>query len=351
MTKLTSSMMCRSFSQPLRSHDLFSARFIASALFTALLVAWIPGYAQDSDVPLDDPADALIPTEGVNRTPMHAAARSGFADYISALEFAENAFAFGDYRQVIRVLTPWLMPSPVDATTARNRADGYGWLAAAAWFENRPMEAREVLRTGLRVDPSMALDPLIFPPELVQFYREVREEMQPELTEISDNSGDNVVYIESRVVEHSIWVSMIPFGYGMFANGRSDWGIAYAFTEVSLLAVTTGLFWANYAERRASDDPRNPLGYPDPNRAALRRRIHVATGWALLGVITANVLHGALTHERAREVQYRTLTGPPDRLDERIMGREPQSKARRWSVLVYPTLELGAPRRPHSLEW
>ena len=281
---------------------------------------------------------------------MHAAARSGFADYRQALEFAENAFAFGDYAQVIRVLSPWIMPSPVDAATARNAGDGYAWLASAAWFENRPVDAREILRTGLRVNASMTLDPLLFPPELVQFFREVREEMQPELASAESGGSGNTIYIESRIVEHSIWVSMIPFGYGMFANDRSDWGIAYAFTETSLLAVTTGLFWANYAERSRSDDPANPFGYPDPERAALRRRIHVATGWALLGVMAANIVHGALIHQRSQSVQYRTLSGPPEDLDERLPDRAAQQRARRWQLSVYPILDVGTRRHP-SREW
>lgn len=280
---------------------------------------------------------------------MHAAARSGFADYVSALEFAENAFSFGDFAQVIRVLSPWLMPSPVDSATTRNAGDGYAWLAASAWFEGRPLESREILRAGLRVDSSMTLDPLIFPPEMVQFFRDIREEMSPELSSQRAAESDNVVYIESRVVEHSIWVSMLPFGYGMFANGRSDWGIAYAFTEVSLLAVTTGLFWANYADRTASDDPARPIGYRDPERAELRRRFHVGTGWALIGVIAANIIHGAVIHERERSVQYRTLSGLPGEFGSGPLSR-PSNRARRWNIRVEPILELG-PRRAVVQDW
>lgn len=325
-------------------------RNIAGITLLAIALCPAMGWAEDGAIAPEGVESSPILIEGGQRTPMHAAARSGFSDYVSALEFGENAFAFGDYAQVIRVLSPWLMPSPVDSATTRNAGDGYAWLAAAAWFEARPVEAREVLRAGLRVNASMTLDPLVFPPELVQFFRDVREEMQPELNSMNAEGGDNVVYIESRVVEHSIWVSMIPFGYGMFANGRSDWGIAYAFTEASLLAVTTSLFWANYAERTASDDPSNPLGYRDPRRAELRRRIHVGTGWALLGLVATNMIHGALIHERQRRVQYRTLSGPPEGIEEPRLSRHTDPRPRRWSISFHPILEL-SPRPPVANDW
>lgn len=271
------------------------------------------------------------------RTPMHAAAKSGFATYDDALDFAENSFAFGDYDRVIRVLEPWLMPTPVDRATEAIVADGYAWLGASAWFEGRIEEADVIFRAGLRQRHTMSLDPLVFPPELVHFFRELREQMQPELTQNRSNATDNVVYIESRVAQHPRWVSMLPFGYGMFVNGESEWGIAYAITEVSLLGVSASLFWANYAQRTASDDPANPLGYPDARRAETRRRVHIGTGAAFLGVMFINVVHGALIHNREQRVQYRTLTGPPEGFDA---GGTPSQRSRRWQIRVTPLLDL-----------
>lgn len=280
------------------------------------------------------------------RTPMHAAAKSGFATYDEALDFAENSFAFGDYDRVIRVLEPWLMPSPIDSSTDGNIADGYGWLGASAWFEGRIADADTVFRTGLRQRHTMTLDPLVFPPELVHFFREIREEMQPELAQRHSSATDNIVYIESRVAQHPRWVSMLPFGYGMFVNGESEWGIVYAFTEVSLLTVSSTLFWVNYAQRTASDDPNHPLGYPDPRRAETRRRVHIGTGAAFIGVVVVNMIHGAIIHNRERQVQYRTLTGPPEGFDA---APGPSQRTRRWQIQVTPLLDLS--NQPPHPRW
>ena len=132
---------------------------------------------------------------------------------------------------------------------------------------------------------------------------------------------------------------MIPFGYGMFVNGESEWGIVYAFTQASLLTVSGALFWTNYAKRTTSDDPANPLGYADPRRAEVRRRIHIGTGAAFIGVLVINMIHGAVIHGRENRIQYRTLTEPPDGFGETQSTRNP----RRWNVQVGPIFQTERP--------
>lgn len=273
------------------------------------------------------------------RSPMDAAARSGFARYADALIFAENAFSFGDYDAVIRTLEPWLYPSPVLDSSAQLSTDGYAWLGASAWFNDRPEIAERFFEAGLRAHRQLTLDPLIFPPELIGFFREIRERMQLTATRENGDDQDNTVYIESRISDHPRWVSMIPFGYGMFVNGESEWGILYAFTQASLLTVSGAFFWTNYAKRTTSDDPANPLGYADPRRAEVRRRVHVGTGAAFLGVLVINMIHGAVIHGRENRIQYRTLSEPPEGLGETQSTRH----SRRWNVQVGPIFQTERP--------
>lgn len=288
--------------------------------------------------PIDDALDDRP------RSPMDAAAQSGFARYGAALDFAENSFAFGDFDGVIRTLHPWLYPSPVLDAAAQASSDGYAWLGASAWFNDNPELCQKYFEAGLRAHRNMTLDPLVFPPELVQFFREIRDRMQPTREADQAAQSDNTVYIESRVAEHPRWVSMLPFGYGMFVNGENEWGILYALTEVSLLTVSTTLFWANYAQRIPSDDPSRPMGYPDEARAEMRRRVHIGTGAAFIGIVVINMIHGAVIHNRERRVQYRTLSEPPEGFQERSSAdRRPQ----RWQIQVGPIFSTG-PTRLHS---
>lgn len=282
--------------------------------------------------PHTEASPARTETDDAPRSPMDAAARSGFARYRDALDFAENAFAFGDFDAVIRTLEPWLYPSPVLDSAAQTSSDGYGWLGASAWFNDNPDAAHRYFEAGLRAHRTMLLDPLIFPPELVQYFREIREAMLPPTNDPRAPREDNTIYIESRVAEHPRWVSMLPFGYGMFVNGESEWGITYALTEASLLAVSASLFWVNYSRRLPSDDPAQPMGYADPRRAEMRRRVHIGTGAGFIGLVVINMIHGAVIHNREQRVQYRTLSAPP----EGFSDVHSQNHRRRWNIQVAP---------------
>ena len=293
-------------------------------------------------------------TWGVARAQGGAGAQGGaqadgdlaFEDYDEALEFAENAFAFGDYARTIAVLGRWLLPAPPVGARSTQVIDGLTWLGVAAWFEADLDLAEQAFLLLLRRVPSHELDPFVFPPQVIRFFRDVRAEHRDSLATPGEDATGGTVYIESRVRETSIWVSMLPFGYGMFANGESEWGIAYAFTQVTLLTTSATLFWANYADRLPSDDPNVPFGYPDPDRARTRKRAHIATGAAFLAVMAANMVHGALIHRRGADVQYRTLDAPPEGLRD-ATSEAPQDRDSRaqWNVRLYPILEL-TPRHP-----
>lgn len=283
--------------------------------------------------PISDASDQ--PSE--NRTNRNTLA--GFLEYEEALIHAENAFAFGDYETVIETLEPWLYPQPRRDAATVNTIHGYMWLGASAWFTDNLEDAERYFTAGLLQHPTMALDPMVFPPALINFFNTVRDDLDLQLPEVRNGADSNTLYIESRVSEHPIWVSMLPFGYGMFVNNKPEWGAFYALTEGALLTVSTVTFWANYAKRLPSDDPDHPMGYADPARAKMRKRLHIATGATFLGIVVINAIHGALVHKQTRQVQYRTLSAPPEGFDsaERSeRSRQSERNQKRWHIRVGP---------------
>lgn len=270
----------------------------------------------------------------------------GFSTYEDALSHAENAFAFGDYDTVIQTLKPWLYPHPVQDGTAQNIANGYALLGASAWFVDAIKDTEKYFTAGLYQQPTLTLDPLVFPPALISFFQDLRKKLDLHEEE-HVNEGEHTLYIESRITEHPIWVSMLPFGYGMFVNERPEWGVVYALTEGALLTVSTGMFWANYAQRQPSDDPEHPMGYEDPQRAKMRKRVHIGTGAAFLGVVLVNIIHGAIVHKQTQQVQYRTLSSPPEGFDSTEhskRSRRSEQNQRRWNLQIGPySNTLGAP--------
>lgn len=264
---------------------------------------------------------------------------AGFYSYVDALSHAENAFAFGDYDTVIRTLRPWLYPRPIRDAASQNTADGYALLGASAWFIDEIELAERYFTAGLEHHAGLKLDPLVFPPALISFFQKVRTSLDLADPEEVESDSSNTLYIESRISEHPIWVSMLPFGYGMFVNDKPQWGAIYALTEGALLTVSTALFWANYTKRLPSDDPNHPMGYADPQRAKMRKRVHIGTGAAFLGVVLINIIHGAVIHKQSQQVQYRTLSSPPEGFDapERTeRTRRSERNQHRWNIQIGP---------------
>ena len=264
---------------------------------------------------------------------------AGFYSYADALSHAENAFAFGDYDTVIRTLRPWLYPRPIRDAATQNTSNGYALLGASAWFIDETDIAERYFTAGLEHQADLKLDPLVFPPALVSFFQKVRTSLDLGDQDDAQPGQSNTLYIESRISEHPIWVSMLPFGYGMFVNDKPEWGAVYALTEGALLTVSTALFWANYAKRIPSDDPNHPMGYLEPQRAKMRKRVHIGTGAAFLAVVLINIIHGAVVHKQSQQVQYRTLSSPPEGFDtpERLeRTRRSERNQHRWNIQIGP---------------
>lgn len=301
--------------------------------------------SETRDAPTIDTHRTQIPYRGEGRRGGEPLA--GFFEYEEALIHAENAFAFGDYETVIQTLGPWLYPQPRRDAATENTLHGFTWLAASAWFIDDLEGAKRYFTAGLRQHRTMRLDPMVFPPALIHFFQAIRNELDLQDPDDNNVSESGTLYIESRVSEHPIWVSMLPFGYGMFVNDKPEWGAFYALTEGALLTVSTVTFWANYAKRLPSDDPNHPMGYADPQRAKMRKRLHISTGAAFLGVVLINAIHGALVHKQTRQVQYRTLSAPPEGFDstERSeRSRQSEKNQHRWNIRVGPF--SNSPRAP-----
>lgn len=261
--------------------------------------------------------------------------RSPFDDYDEALEFAENSFAFGDYERVIRVLSTELYPDRPDAVADLLIAEGFNYLGVSAHFVGNYDLAERAFLDLLRLDPAWELDPFVFPPEVISFFNDLKEEHADEFG-LENGEDRETVFVESRVREQSMLVSILPFGYGLITNGETEWGVFYALSESALLATSVSMFWINRANRKPSESLTIDFGYEDPDLARRRQRVQIGTGIAFLTLVTANVIHGALAHDREKDVRYRTLDRPPEEFD----SRNDRSSAGRWRIRFTPLLDL-----------
>lgn len=271
----------------------------------------------------------LSPQEGSAQSPL-ALEGPSVEELLRALEFAENAYLYGDFDDVIRVLSPALVPVPAPAEPAQLQR---AWLlvgVSARLEGDLPLAELAFLRV-LEIDPTYQLDPLLFPAAVIAAFEGVREDNAEYLSALVEPEEEAVttVYVERSVRTQPRVVSVMPFGVGFFAAGREVGGLSYLVSEMALGSTMVGLYLANEAAR-------NPDGsFDQPVRARRRGRAHQAMAGAFVGLLITNMIHGAVALEQVEAVEYRTLPSLPEEL-ERSAPTSRLRTRRGWAIELRP---------------
>lgn len=265
---------------------------LAVALSFALVVAPARGWAQAEGT--DDGGET-----------------SAGDDPAELLEVAQNWWYYGAFERVIEIVRSLIAPGRIDALTNEQRIQAYLLLGASEFLLNGPSASTEPFHELLRLDPDYALDPFLYPADMIRHLGDVADLYEAELEEIRrrrrvDLGGEpgRLVFVERRVEERSLWVSMLPFGLGHISNGDYPWGLTYMGLEVGLGVASLALYLRNEGSRDGD-------GFvPDLERAERRQTAQIATGIAFFGVMAINVLHGALIHEGVVETSFGIVEDP-----------------------------------------
>ena len=239
------------------------------------------------------------------------------SDPMARYDFARDWWLYGDYEQVVILLTPLLLPEPPDTLENDILIDAYFMLGASHFFMgNRPAAVNPLYRL-LLLEPDFDIDPFLYPPGLIRELNQIKDVNQEELDRIrheraggTDTNPGEIVYIERRIEERSIIVSMIPFGIGHFSNDEPAWGTVYLVTEVLLGATSLGFYLAN--ELEFTPEPRTGPTFPDNELADTRQQLHIATGVAFWSLILLNIVHGLIIHEDVVEVSFGVVEEPDE---------------------------------------
>jgi tetratricopeptide (TPR) repeat protein len=230
----------------------------------------------------------------------------------------KNAYDRGEYGRAVEIIQPLLYPE-IRLQSEHQIVHAHRILGVSYLFEGQEPEATREFRKLLQMNPEYKFDPLLDPPEVVDFFNGVRKDYGSELAQLEKKrkeaelarktyfeecekvrAGPSV--IERRFGRNSFTISFIPFGAGQFQNGHRKKGWAFLTAESVLAAVSVGAFATNLAvyglrpRRTCRYDvgdaacPPEMIDHTDENRSRWLTRVQMASGALFFGTVIWGIL-------------------------------------------------------------
>ncbi len=226
---------------------------------------------------------------------------------IALLDQASLEFEHGNYKNAVDILKELLYP--LRLTGREDILKARKLYAISLFYVGRLKDSRQEFIKILVDYPSFNLDPFLYPPKVVNFFKSIKESVivsgrskgKAKQNKKKKKKIVQKVVIEKRIVENIFLLNFFPFGVPQFQNNQHL--KAYLFMSSQLIAISVNLLSFLLIERY-----RSPDGYfyrEDYRTALLLRKLQFIS----LGIFTASYIGGVVDgllnfrHER-------TLTRP-----------------------------------------
>jgi hypothetical protein len=240
-------------------------------------------------------------------------------------EFERGRIAFErhEYARAIEILRPLLYPE-LRLESEGEIAQAHRMLGVAHLFEQQNEMAAQEFRKLLQLRPSYRMEPLLDPPQVVDFFNAVLKQQESELADLErkrqdaeaeqqrrlDAARDGPGMIERHYIRNSFAVNFLPFGAGQFQNGQRRKGVFFLTTESILAGISVGALTTNFAlygfrprircvpgpdpEAKVQNCMVGQVPSPDQARSQMITKVQIASGalffaTALWGVVDAVV--------------------------------------------------------------
>jgi hypothetical protein len=252
------------------------------------------------------------------------------------LQRGKNAYDRGEFARAVEIVHPLLYPE-IRLQTDGQMVQAHRILAVSYLFEKQQDEATLEFRKLLQLIPDYHFDPLLDPPEVVDFFNTVRKGYEVELVELEgkrramdqarqrdkeacEKAKAGPTVIEKRVGRNTFAVSFVPFGVGQFQNGHRKKAWAFLLSEsvmgaVSVGALATNLFaYGLRPQRSCRYDygdmacPASDIDHTGEDRSRWITRVQVVSGAMFLGAVAWGVIDAIYFFQP--EIQI-TLAAPP----------------------------------------
>jgi hypothetical protein len=258
----------------------------------------------------------------------------------------KNAFDRGEFKRAVEIVRPLLYPE-LRLPSEHQIVQAHRILGVSYLFEKQQAAATGEFRKLLQLSPDYRFDPLLDPPEVVDFFNSVRRDYSDELARLEakrkqverarqrdkeecDKVRAGPTIVEKRVGRNSFVVNFVPFGAGQFQNGHSGKGWAFMSVEAVLGAVSVGALATNLAvyglrpqricryEVGDSACPPGDIDRTDENRSRWLTRVQVASGAAFLGVVAWGIIDAIYYYRSETQLG---LADPPRRPSSAVTFR------------------------------
>jgi hypothetical protein len=229
------------------------------------------------------------------------------------LQRGKNAYDRGEFHRAVEIIAPLLYPE-IRLQSDTQIVLAHRVLGVAYLFEKKSADAQAEFQRLLQIAPEYRFDPLLDPPEVVDFFNTVRKGYSAELAQLEarqreqekarerdreacEKARGGPTVIEKRIGRNSFAVSFIPFGAGQFQNGQRGKGWTFLAVEGVLGAASVAAFATNLAmyglrpqrscryDYGANACPAEDIDHTDEDRSHLLTQVQVATGVAFFAAV------------------------------------------------------------------
>jgi hypothetical protein len=270
------------------------------------------------------------------------------------LQRGKNAYDRGEFRRAVEIVRPLLYPD-LRLQSENQIVQAHRILGVSYLFEKQQVAATGEFRQLLQIRPDYHFDPLLDPPEVVDFFNSIRQDYGAELAQLEakhkqaerarqrdkeecEKARAGPAFIEKRVGRNSFTVSFLPFGAGQFQNGQRAKGWGFLTAETVLGAVSVGAFATNLAvyglrpQRTCRYDvgdsvcPPNAIDHTDENRSRWLTRVQVASGAMFFGAVAWGIIDAIYYYQPETQLSlagaaHRPLSAGNLRLSPAVMDR------------------------------
>lgn len=226
-----------------------------------------------------------------------------------AVQKASDAYDYGDFAGACRQLEAARVAGD---TPAADRPALLRLLGACHHVQHHDEAAAEAWRAWLALEPAAALDPVVYPPEMVEFFRRLKPQTPPPAPATATAPAsvaapatapppapatDAPAPADPEPRPKSTALAVLPFGLGQFQNGHTTKGWFFAAFDAAALGFAVVNLYRTESLKTSGSFLGGGKYASDADRQTAEQSLNFyVAGFAIFGALWAYGAVDALTH-------------------------------------------------------